>query len=112
MSCTSTISEFENEMESVHINLTFPRFSKEPSLKITEFYSARSTIEKNFLMKLWKRLFLSSEPFSTRRTKMLSRSGGFMLYGKLGVEFVSTSALLYRKIKIRLRLNRAKPLFT
>ena len=28
-----------------------------------------------------------SEPFFTRRRKMLSRSDGFMLYGKLGVDF-------------------------
>ena len=30
----------------------------------------------------------------TRRMKMLSRPDGFMLYGKLGVDFVSTSELL------------------
>ena len=32
-----------------------------------------------------------SEPFFTRRMKMLSRLDGFMLYGKLGVDFFSTS---------------------
>ena len=36
-----------------------------------------------------------SEPFFTRRMKMLSRPDGFMLYGKLGVDFFSTSELLY-----------------
>ena len=35
-----------------------------------------------------------SEPFFTRRMKMLSRHYGFMLYGKLGVDFFSTSELL------------------
>ena len=35
-----------------------------------------------------------SEPFFTRRMKMLSRPDGFMLYGKLGVDFFSTSELL------------------
>ena len=35
-----------------------------------------------------------SEPFVTTRMKMLSRPDGFMLYGKLGVDFFSTSELL------------------
>ena len=53
----------------------------------------------------------SSEPFFTRRMKMLSRPDGFMLYGKLGVDFFSTSELLYPNMKIRLRLIRARPIF-
>ena len=32
-----------------------------------------------------------SEPFLTRWIKILSRLEGFMLYGKLGVDFFSTS---------------------
>ena len=42
---------------------------------------------------------------------MLSRPDGFMLYGKLGVDFFSTSEMLYPKLKIRLRLIRARPNF-
>ena len=42
---------------------------------------------------------------------MLSRPDGFMLYGKLGVDFFSTSELLYPNLKIRLRLIRARPTF-
>ena len=34
-----------------------------------------------------------SEPFCTRRMKMLSRPDGFKLFGKLGVDFSSTSEL-------------------
>ena len=34
-----------------------------------------------------------------------------MLYGKLGVEFFSTSELLFTNLKIRLRLIRARPNF-
>ena len=49
-----------------------------------------------------------SEPFFTRRGKMLSRPDGFMLYGKLGVDFFSTSRLFYPKLKIRLQLIRAR----
>ena len=52
-----------------------------------------------------------SEPFFTRRMKRPSRPDGFMLYGKLGVDFFSTSELLYPNMKIRLRLIRARPNF-
>ena len=34
-----------------------------------------------------------------------------MLYGKLGIDFVSTSELPYPNMKIRLRLIRARPDF-
>ena len=54
---------------------------------------------------------LLSEPFSRRRMKMLSRPDGFMLYGKLGVDFFSTSELLYPNMEVRLRLIRARPNF-
>ena len=42
---------------------------------------------------------------------MLNRPDGFMLYDKLGVEFSSTSELLYPNMKIRLRLIIARPNF-
>ena len=41
--------------------------------------------------------------------KMLSRSDGFLLYGKLGVGCFSISELLYPNMKIRLRLIRPRP---
>ena len=40
--------------------------------------------------------------------KLLSRTDGFMLYGKLGIDFFSTSELLYPNMKIRLQLTRAR----
>ena len=52
-----------------------------------------------------------SEPFFTRRMKMLSRTGGLLFYGKLGVDFFSTSELLNPNMKVRLRLIRARPNF-
>ena len=52
-----------------------------------------------------------SEPFFTRRKKMLSRPDGFMLYSKLGVDFFSTSELLCPNMKTRLRTIRARPNF-
>ena len=52
-----------------------------------------------------------SEPFFTRRMKMLSRPDDFTLYGKLGVDFFYTSELLYSNMKIRLGLIGARPYF-
>ena len=52
-----------------------------------------------------------SDPIFTRRRKLLSRPDGFMLYGKLGIDFFSTSELLYPNMKIRVRLIRARPNF-
>ena len=51
------------------------------------------------------------DPFFTRRVKLLSRPDGFMLYGKLGIDFFSTSELLYPNMKITLRLIRVRPSF-
>ena len=48
-------------------------------------------------------------PFITRRMKLYSRPEGFMLYGKLGIDFLTISELLYPKMKIRIRLIRARP---
>ena len=42
---------------------------------------------------------------------MVSRPDGFMLYGKLEVDFFSSSELLYPNMKLRLRLIRARPNF-
>ena len=52
-----------------------------------------------------------SEPFFTRRMNMLSRPDGFMLFGKMGVDFFPTSELVYPNMEIRLRLIRARPNF-
>ena len=51
------------------------------------------------------------DPFFARKMKLLSRPDGFMLYGKMGIDFFSTSELLYPNKKIRLRLIRARPNF-
>ena len=49
-----------------------------------------------------------SEPFVTRRIKMLSRPDGFMLYGTLGNDFFSNSELLLPNMKYSLRLIRTR----
>ena len=43
--------------------------------------------------------------------ELLSRPEGFMMYGKLGIDFFSTSELLYPNMKSRFRLIRARPNF-
>ena len=43
--------------------------------------------------------------------KLLSRPDGFMLYGKLRIDFFSSSELLYPNMKNRLRLIRGRPKF-
>ena len=50
-------------------------------------------------------------PFITWRLKLYSRSDGIMLYGKLGVRFLTTSELLYPNMKVRIRLIWARPNF-
>ena len=54
---------------------------------------------------------LLERPFFTRRMKLYSRLDGFMLYGKLGIDFFTTSELLYPNMKVRIRLIRARPNF-
>ena len=51
------------------------------------------------------------DPFFTKRMKLLSRPDSFMLYGKLGIDFFSTSELLYSNMRIKLRRIRARPNF-
>ena len=51
------------------------------------------------------------DPFFTRRMKLPSRLDCFMVYGKLGIDFFSTSELLYPNTKNRLRQIRARPNF-
>ena len=52
-----------------------------------------------------------SEPLSTRRATMLKRPDDCMLYGELGIDFSSTSDLLYPNMKNSLGFVRAGPSF-
>ena len=54
---------------------------------------------------------LEEGPFFTRRMKLYSRLDGFTLYGKLGIDFPTTSELLYPNMKVRIQLIRARPYF-
>ena len=91
------------------INLTFPTILKEPSLEYKgvlhcEGYDFEANPEDAMDNPL-------ENPFFSRRMKMFSRPDGFMLYGKLGVDFFTTSELLYPNMKVRIRLIRARPNF-
>ena len=54
---------------------------------------------------------LLCEPIFTSKLKMLSRPDGFMLYGKLGVDFFFSSEFLCTNMKVRLQLFKARPKF-
>ena len=54
---------------------------------------------------------LLESPFFTRRMKLYSRPDGFIMYGKLGIDFLTASELLYPNMKVRIRLIRARPNF-
>ena len=86
-------------------NLTFLTISKVHS-QITR----ESCIVKGMTMKKIQRIS-SKVLFFTRRMKLYSRPDGFMLYGKLGIDFLTTSELLYPNTKARIQLSRARPNF-
>ena len=54
---------------------------------------------------------LLEAPFFTRRMKLYSRPDSFIMYGKLDIDFLTNSELLYPNMKIRTRLIRARPNF-
>ena len=97
--CTSTISKFTVPMDCKRTSFTILTTSREPSLSTKEFCTKKGIIMKNLPMRLWT---LPCPNFFTRM-EVLSRPDGFMLYGKLGVDFFCTSELLYPNKKIRLR---------
>ena len=92
----------------MHTSLTFQTTLRQPSLNTREF-----CIVKDMTMNRILRILVTPYliPFFTRRMELLSRPDRFMLYGKLGIDFFSTSELLYPNMKVRLRLIRARPNF-
>ena len=59
LKCTSTNSKFTTLMDCMRTSLTFSTTSRDLSLNTREFCTARGTIMKNFLIKLWKRFCLN-----------------------------------------------------
>ena len=89
------------------------------------FYAHKSHISNNFKITLsdYKGVLrcegydyeedpenLVEGPSFTRIMKLYSRPDGFMLYGKLGIDFLTTSELRYLNMKVRIRLIRARPI--
>ena len=107
--CTSTISKFTTLMHCIRTNLTFPANLSELSLNTKYFLHCEAYDNEELLHEITEAPL--TEPFFTRRMKMLSRPDGFMLYGKLGVGFFSTSELLFPNMKVRVQLIRARPNF-
>ena len=97
-----------NGLDSMHTSLTFQTILRQPSLNTREFCIVKSmTMNKIERILVTPYLIL----FLTRKMKLLKILDGFILYGKLGIDFFSTSELLYPNMKIRLRLIRARPNF-
>ena len=90
-------------------NLIFPTTSREPSLNTKEFGTARGTIMKNFLMKLWKRLCLN--PFSQGEGKYLADPMASCCKVIWGLTFSPLLNCYIQIQKFRLRLIRAWPNF-
>ena len=106
--CTSTIGKITLQMDPIIKALTFTTTPRESSLNTREFSSATCKLMKKCLMRLWKHNWVKH---FYKENKRLFRSDRFLFYGKLGVDFFSTSELLYPIMKVRLRLIRAQPNF-
>ena len=107
LKCTLTISRFTIPNDSMHTSLTFQTNLRQPSqyrgvLHCEGYDYEQDPVDINNPL---------SDPFFTRRMKLLNIPGGFMLYGKKGIHFFSTSELLNPKMKIMLRLIRARHIF-
>ena len=85
------------------------------SYNLNELYAHKSHISNSFKSTLsdyqgvlhCEGYNLYENPLCTRRMNLYSRHDGLMLYGKLGINFLTTSELLYPNKKVRIRLIRA-----
>ena len=107
LKCTSTTSKYTILMDCMRANLTFPTISR-GHFWIQGSFALRGCDYEEFPDEIMEALL--SELFLTRKMKTLSRPNGLMLYGKVGIEFLSISEMLCQKMKIRLRLIRARPI--
>ena len=128
------IGEVEGVPHITHVNNILHSISSNAKLYINNhqiynsngLYAHKSHISKNFKSTLtdYKGVLhcegyeyeedldnLLEGPFFTRRMKLYSRPDGFMLYGKLGMDLLPISQLLYPNMRVRIRLVRARPNF-
>ena len=108
LKCSLTISSFTIPMDSMHTSFTFQTTLRQPSLNRRGFCIVKP-MTMNRILRILVTPYLI--PSFKKRRKLLSRPDGLMLYGKLCIDFFSTSELLYPNMKIRLRLIRARPNF-
>ena len=117
------IEEGEGVPHRIHVNNILHSIFSNPELYIDNhqiyksngLYAQKSHISNNFKSTLsdYKGVLhcegydydvdpenLVEGPFFTRRMKLYSRPDGFMLYGKLGIDFLTTSKLLYPNMKV------------
>ena len=101
-------------------------FNNHQTYNSSGLYAHKSNISNNFKSTLsdYKRVLLYERydyeedpenlvegPFFTGKMTLYSRTDGFMSYGKLGINFLTTSESLYPNMKVRIRLIRARPNF-
>ena len=104
--CTSTTRKYKTLMDCMRRSLTFPT----TSWAISEYKGVlqREGYDyEEFPDDIMEALL--SHPIFTNGTKKLGKPNGFMLFGKIRVEFFSTSELLNPNLKVRLRLIRVIP---
>ena len=94
-------------MGCVRTSSTFPTPSRKQLMNMKEFCTLKSITKKNVLVRQW------TQPcpnlFITKSMKLLSRPDTLKLFGKSNVYFLSTSELLYPKMKTRLWPIEARP---
>ena len=109
LKCTLTISRLTIPMDSMHTRKSY--ISNNFKASISEYKGVLHCEDYDYEQDPEDINYPLPDPFFTRRMKLLCRPDGFMYYGKLGIDFFSTSELLYPNMKIRLRLIRARPTF-
>ena len=109
LNCTWKIRRIKFQMKSVRLNRTVATTSREPSLKIREFCTARFMILMKNVMKLQKhfclKLFWEGE-----WNCIVDSMASYCMVDWVLILFY-TSELLHPKMVIRLRLIRARPNF-
>ena len=94
-------------MDCMLTNLTFPNNLKGAFSDYKRVLHCGGYDFEDFADEITEAVLL--ELFFTRRTKILSRPHGFIIYGKLVVDFFSISEFLNPNVKIGLRIIRPRP---
>ena len=107
--CTSNISKFSIQTDCKGTSILLPNNLKRAISDYKRVLHGGIFDSEEFADEIMEAPL--SEPFFTKRIKILSRPDGFMLYGKLGADLFSSFELLYPFMKVKLRLIKARPIF-